>query len=202
MSVCEQLCKCLCVCFCSWVGSCFSARIFLHCKCLHASLSFPHFLSHSLSLPVCCTRGRGLTGTSAHVHVSSTYRWARLSTHRQRATSMRSPCSHAHFGRLTAACVSSQGDWAVSVGSHMRLYIQVHRFLCLKTLTSVISFEKLAIVLPATWLSSVRVATCVVRPAGRQPVINSSSSRLFLFFRAPSHWPCDVVLCVLMCNAS
>ena len=29
-----------------------------------------------------------------------------------------SPCSRAHFGHVATACVSSPGDWAVSVGTH------------------------------------------------------------------------------------
>ena len=33
-------------------------------------------------------------------------------------TSVRSPCSRAHFGRAITACVSSPRHWAVSIGPH------------------------------------------------------------------------------------
>ena len=65
-------------------------------------------------------------GSGSHAHFrphpcSSTYRWARLATHRHEGPHQEcSPCSHAHSGRFTTACVSSPRDWAVSIGSHMQ----------------------------------------------------------------------------------
>ena len=81
----------------------FSLFLFLS-FCLSVFLFFllSFFLSPSFSLPVRCARGWGLTFTIARVLVSSTYRWARLATHRHQGTqhSVCSPCSRAHFGRV------------------------------------------------------------------------------------------------------
>ena len=76
------------------------------------SISLPFYLSvfltfsFSFFLPVCCASGRGLTFTFARVLVSSTYRWARPATRRRGPHEVCCPCSHAHFGRVTTACVS------------------------------------------------------------------------------------------------
>ena len=35
------------------------------------------------------------------------------------------PCSHAHFGRVTTACVSSPRDRAVSIGSYMQQDVDI-----------------------------------------------------------------------------
>ena len=54
----------------------------------------------------------GLTLTFARVLISSTYRWARLATHRNNGPQIvSSPCAHAHFGRFATECVSSPRDW-------------------------------------------------------------------------------------------
>ena len=67
------------------------------------SSSFLFLFSLSL-LPVRCARCRGLTFTSAHVLVSSTFRWARLATHRHgEPHHVCFPCPRAHFGRVTTA---------------------------------------------------------------------------------------------------
>ena len=51
----------------------------------------------------------------------NTCRWARLATHRHIGPhSVCIPCSHAHLGRATTACVSSPRDWAISTSSHMK----------------------------------------------------------------------------------
>ena len=80
--------------------------------CYFASPLYPLCtLSRFLFLTLCLftfTGGRGLTFTFAHVLVPSTYRWDRLATHRHWGPhSVCIPYSHAHFGRATAACVSS-----------------------------------------------------------------------------------------------
>ena len=70
------------------------------------------FLSILLSLCLYVAQGvGGLTFTSARGLVSSTYRWARLATHRHQGTqhSVCSPCSRAHFGRvLHRMCVIAE----------------------------------------------------------------------------------------------
>ena len=56
----------------------------------------------------CCTRGRGLTFTSARVLVRARNRWAKPSTNRHRSPHLLCGlCSHAHSGRATTARVSS-----------------------------------------------------------------------------------------------
>ena len=99
-------------------------------------LSFSFFLSFflsffsfslSLSLSVHCTRGRGLTFTLARVLVSSTYRWVKLATHRHQGTHNTSCAARALVPTLAAQpphVCHRQGDWAVSIGSHMQ---QGHR---------------------------------------------------------------------------
>ena len=100
-------------------NSCFS-QVYLKnsvrcwCRFLPSFLAFylPSFLSvfltfsFSFFLPVCCASGRGLTLTFARVLVSSTYRWAIPATRRRGPHEVCCPCSHAHFGRVTTACVS------------------------------------------------------------------------------------------------
>ena len=50
---------------------------------------------------------------------TSTFRWVRLSTHQHNeSTSMFSPCSHAHFGRVTTARVSSPRDGCLHKPAH------------------------------------------------------------------------------------
>ena len=73
----------------------------------HSSFLFT-LLTLFLSLGLfTCTIDRGLTFTSARVLVSSTCRLARLATHRRtRPHLVCIPCSYAHFGRVTTACVS------------------------------------------------------------------------------------------------
>ena len=70
-------------------------------------------------------------GSRSHVHVCprpclSTCRWAQLATRRQRGPhSVRSPCSHAHVGRATTACVSSPRGcprWLAHVARHGYLF--------------------------------------------------------------------------------
>ena len=65
------------------------------------------------------TRGRGLTFTSAHVLVRAPVDGPSCQP-TQRDHTQRSLCSHAPFGRVATACVSSPRDWAVSTGSHMQ----------------------------------------------------------------------------------
>ena len=102
--------------------------------------------------------------SGSHVHVcprpcSSTYRLARITTHRRREPhSVCCPCSHAHFGRLTTACVSSPKRlgclrWLTHEAGH--------------GLTSVTSLEMLAIIYTETEFARMSVPTRVVRPAGR-----------------------------------
>ena len=82
----------------------------------------------SVSLPVHCTRGRGLTFTLARVLVSSTYQWARLATHRPQGTHNTSCAARALVPTLAAQpphVCHRQGDWAVSVGSHMQQDIDI-----------------------------------------------------------------------------
>ena len=55
------------------------------CSCfVILPLSHCAFVLSLFPLPVCCTRGPGLAFASARVLVSSTYRWARPSTHKHR----------------------------------------------------------------------------------------------------------------------
>ena len=69
----------------------------------------------------CCHKGRGLTFTSAHVLVRAPFDGPSSQTHRYRGPKSGSgPCSHAPFGRVAAARVSSPGDWAVSTDSHVQ----------------------------------------------------------------------------------
>ena len=66
----------------------------------------------------------------------STYRWARLATHRRRPHSVGNPCSRSHLGRFSTACVSStetgQSPLARTCSRTWvflrRLHIQAHRF--------------------------------------------------------------------------
>ena len=78
-------------------------------------------LVHSVSLPERYAGGRGLTFTLAASWCRARVDRARLTTHRRRGQhTVCIPCSRAHFGRLTTACVSPPGDGAVSIGSHMQ----------------------------------------------------------------------------------
>ena len=78
----------------------------------------------SLTLSLCLftfTRGRGLTLILARFLVRALVDGPNFPpTDMKDHTSVRSPCSRAHFGRVTTACVSSPRDWAVSTGSHMQ----------------------------------------------------------------------------------
>ena len=82
-----------------------SLLLHVHLCCLSGECRYTELILECL--PV-FTRRRGLTFTSAHVFVPSTCRWARLSTHRHNGPhQVCSPCSLAHLGRATTACVSS-----------------------------------------------------------------------------------------------
>ena len=78
----------------------------------------------SLTLSLCLftfTRGRGLTLILARFLVRALVDGPSFPlTDMKDHTPVRSPCSRAHFGRVTTACVSSPRDWAVSTGSHMQ----------------------------------------------------------------------------------
>ena len=99
---------------------------------------------------------------------SSTCRWARLATHRHSGPHFVCiPCSHTHFGRGTTACVSSPRrrsslHWLAHAARHGDVFGA-------STFGRSVSFvrhrssqkttiPKIAIILPETWLSSVRVA--------------------------------------------
>ena len=68
------------------------------------------------------TRGRG------HVHLCPRFLYEHMSTHQdlnpptQKIHTLCSPCSDAHFGRVTTACVSSPRDWTVSIAPHVQLH--------------------------------------------------------------------------------
>ena len=63
-----------------------------------------------------------LTGSGSYVHVCPcSYFEAMLPAHRHVGThTVRSPCSHAHFDRVSTACVSWPRDWAASGGTHIQ----------------------------------------------------------------------------------
>ena len=112
----------------------------------------------------CCTRGRGLTFTSARVLVRARYRWAKLSTHRHRSPHLLCGlCSHAHFGRATTARVSSprrlvRPHWLAHAAEHGHFSgASTSRrtiFLWLRLLTSETWIGKFAITHPLPWLIS------------------------------------------------
>ena len=118
-----------------------------------------------------------------HIHTcprpcSSTCRWARLATHRHTGTTqLRSPCSHAHFGRATAACVSSPRDRAVSVGSHMQqdktMYLVYPRLRASSSktrFTTRTGMRKMAIASSPDNISCMGLPARVLRPFGRPRV--------------------------------
>ena len=121
-------------------------------------------------------------GSGSHVDFcprpwSSTCRWARFSTHRHNGPhSVCNPCSRAHFGHVTAACVIAKETgqfpeartcsrtWTFPrrlhiLGAPLSLSFTVH--------LRKPRYKKLAIAFPETWLSFVIVTTRVFRPAGR-----------------------------------
>ena len=65
-------------------------------------------------------RGRGLAFTFARVLVRAPIDGPGSKPTDIGDHSVCTPCSRAHFGRVTTACVSSPRDWAVSIGSHMQ----------------------------------------------------------------------------------
>ena len=66
-------------------------------------------------------RGWTLTFTLARVLVTSTHRWPGLQPSDTTGnTTVCRLCPYAHFGRATTTCVSSQRDWADSIGSRMQ----------------------------------------------------------------------------------
>ena len=134
------------------------------CRC--CGLVF--LLSSSLrSACFVCTRGRGLTFTFARIRVRAPIEGPSYPPTDAEGTTteddtvfvftVKSPCSHAHFGCVTPACVSPPRDWAVLTGSHMQQD-------CRK-----LQKEKLEIMLPQRALCSLRIPTCVLRSA-RQTV--------------------------------
>ena len=86
----------------------------------HSSRSL--FLSFSLSLFLSLSSSLFLFACTLRVRVlvSSTYRWATFAIHQTQRTTQCSLCSWAHFGCLTTACLSSLGNGAVSISSHMQ----------------------------------------------------------------------------------
>ena len=155
----------------STIAKTFSSSVFMsllfyvYWFCLSGECKHNSLISGSLSV---FKRGRGLTFTSAHVLVPSTCRWARLATHRHNGPhQVCSPCSLAHLGRTTTACVSSperRGSlhrlstcsvtwtffWAPHLGAPFPLFDTVQ----VRTPRS----PKNADIFPETWLSSVRAA--------------------------------------------
>ena len=121
--------------------------------------------------PGCFTRGYRALRSILPASLFITYRWARLSTHQLKGTTVQSVLRCALWQCDHRMCVVT---WAGSVGSHMQQHVRLlwasprpSAVSWLTLCTSETSSDMLAILVPRTWLSSVCVATRVFRPAGR-----------------------------------
>ena len=90
-----------------------------HCNNIEITILTKRFCCTVFRPVDCGVCVRMVSGSDVHVcprFLLEFLSMAKLATHRHKSPrSVRNPCSHAHFGRFSTACVSSPRDWAVFI---------------------------------------------------------------------------------------